>query len=415
MLSIVFILIIILMLILAFYKLNLKSKNGDNEESLGFVPDDIDVKPLQINPPAKTWTQYKLSITHDGRAHIDSSINGNITRTWKTQDINLKYYGASKSSPAIDKNLIFIGADTGILYAFNRSMGEEVWNFSTRPSENGIHSSPAIDKEKVYVGTYDGWLYALYKTNGTLAWETQLGDYIGSSPCIYEGVIYIGVEMSGPAGYLVGCNITSGSEVFRSVKFGDHPHSTPSIDPDREYIYIGSNDHRIYCYDLNTKKQVWNYKTGGDIKSTPCISKDVLYITSWDNKMYCFNLSTGTRYFSFKTADKTMSSPAINSDGDKVYFGSHDGYIYCINARNGSEIWKFKTNEIILSSPILVEKNNYLVCGSNDRKVYILNAVTGKEVITLNIKSGVSSVPVIVQNQLYIFDNEGRLHRFDAN
>jgi outer membrane protein assembly factor BamB len=378
------------------------------------VPDDKRTVPINTPLLGNLWPQYRSTITHDGRAHYNSSLSGTINKTWTTIDINVEYYGASKSSPAVDTDLVFIGSDTGKLYAFWRSNGTEFWSYSTRPSQNGIHSSPAFDSEKVYFGAYDGWLYAVYKYNHTRAWETKLGDYIGSSPCLYNGVAYIGVEMSKPSGYLVGCNMTTGVEVFRSKPFGSHPHSTPSVDPNRGYIYIGANDNRIYCYNLTTQNKVWSYRTGGPIKSTPAVTEDILYVTSWDYKLHAFDSAKGERYFSYKTGKRTMSSPTISADGKRVYFGSHDGYIHCVAARDGGLIWKFKTGEIILSSPTLIERDNTIVCGSNSRYVYILNATNGKVVTELSIKSAVTSVPVVVGSELYIFDNEGRLHRFDA-
>lgn len=378
------------------------------------VPDDLNTKPGMMEVSDDTWTQYRLTISHDGRAHPNASLKGTLTETWTTMDINEEYYTASKSSPAVDEDLVFVGADTGKFLAFFRKNGTEAWSFQSRPSTNGIHSSPAFDDEKVYIGAYDGWLYALYKNNGTLAWESDLGDYLGSSPCLYNGVVYIGVEIAKPAGYLVGCNMINGEEVFRSLEFGSHPHSTPSIDPVRNYIYIGSNDDYVYCYNLSSQEEVWKFKTEGDVKSTPCIAGDILYITSWDNKMHALDLSTGKEYFTYTVKKDSMSSAAINSEGTRVYFGSHDGYIYCVSSKEEKEYWKFKTQKKILSSPTLVEKDNTIVCGSNDGYVYILDAESGKEVHKIDFGIEITSNPVVVENQLYIFDNEGILHRFDA-
>ncbi len=382
--------------------------------SRGRVPENLKTKPWEIYLPHNIWTQYRLDVQHDGRAHPNASIKGELIETWVSMDVNEEYYTASKSSPAVDEDLVFIGSDTGKLYAFFRENGTEAWSFQSRPSKNGIHGSPAFDGERVYIGAYDGWLYALYKNNGTLAWESDLGDYIGSSPCLYNGVVYIGVETAKPGGYLVGCNMTDGKEVFRSLEFGSHPHSTPSIDPVRNNIYIGANDDYVYCYNLSSQEEVWRSNCRGDVKSTPCLAGDILFITSWNNKLHALDMSTGKEYFAFKLKRDSMSSPSINSEGTMVYFGSHDGYIYCVDSKEEREYWKFKTDERILSSPTLLERDNTVVCGSNDGHVYILDASSGKEVQKIDFKTEITSNPVVVENQLYIFDNEGILHRFDA-
>lgn len=379
------------------------------------LPSGKKTKPDTIEVPEHLWPQYRLRVQHDGRAHPNASLKGTLQELWTTYDINEEYYSASKSSPAVDRDLVFIGADTGKLHAFWRNNGTEVWWFQTRPSGNGIHGTPAFDNEKVYIGAYDGWMYALYKLNGTLVWENELGDYIGSSSCLYNGVAYIGVEMSKPAGYLVGCNMTTGAEVFRSKEFDSHPHSTPSVDPERGYIYIGANDGRVYCYNISSQEEVWSFKTEKEIKSTPCIANDILYITSWDNKLYVLDLETGEEYFHYETGMRSMSSAAIDSSGTRVFFGSHDRNIYCINARSGVMNWRYKTGARILSSPTILDNDKTVVCGSNDGNVYILGMATGEKKGKIDFGIEITSVPVVVQNQLYVFDNEGILHRFDAN
>jgi outer membrane protein assembly factor BamB len=398
--------IIVLLLVAGVYFI-LYSEEEPKEEVKPGSPDFV--------VPEFTWPQYRLTVNHNGVTHANASLKGTLVQVWSSKDINIESYTASKSSPAVDSELIFVGADSGKLHTFWRSNGTEVWSFQTRPSKNGIHGSPAVDSEKVYIGAYDGYLYGLYKNNGTVAWENKLGDYIGSSPCLYKGVVYIGVEMKKPAGYLVGCDMDSGEEVFRSGEFGSHPHSTPSIDPEREYIYIGANDNVLYCYDLNSEKEVWNFTSNGDIKSTPCLADDLMYVTSWDNRIYALDMTTGEKQYEFRTGMRTMSSPAIDSAGERVYFGSHDEYIYCIDARNGKELWKFKTGARIQSSPIILEGDGIIVCGSNDGFVYFLDMATGAKRQNLYFEVPVTSTPVVVRNQLYIFDDEGILYRFDAD
>ncbi len=379
------------------------------------LPEEKDTEPGPIEVPADVWPQYRLTVRHDGRAHPRATLGGDLTLIWTSCDLNEDYYSASKSSPVVDEELVYIGADTGKLHALWRKNGTEAWSFRTHErTRNGIHGTAAFDKDKVYVGAYDGYLYALWKSNGTLVWENKLGDYIGSSPCLYQGVAYTGVEMGEPAGYLVGCNMTTGEEVFRSRKFGSHPHSTPSVDPERGYVYIGSNDRKVYCYDIHTGKEVWNHTTGGDIKSTPCVAGDILYITSWDFKLHALDLSTGAEYFTFATGMRTMSSPSVDSAGQQVYFGSHDGNIYCVDARSGAEKWRFECNKKVYSSPTLVERDGSVVCGSSDGHVYIIDTASGKEKDKIDFGIGITSVPTVVLNQLYVFDDEGLLHRYDA-
>jgi len=308
---------------------------------------------------------YRLSVTHTGVAPSDCTVDRGLSLDWRTHRLNIGDYSASKSSPAVDEERIYVGLDTGFLIALDRETGDTVWKYKTRQSRNGIHGSPAIDPESnvVYIGAYDGWLYAVNKYLGTLIWEIKLGDYIGSSPVVYNGTVYIGVEMKTPAGYLVGVDTGSGREVYRSEMFQDHPHSTPTIDPETGCILIGSNDSYLYCYWFGNQSERWRFKTGYDIKSTVAVAEGIAYVTSGDSSIYALNITTGQIKWVYSTSQVSMSSPTIDVSGGMVFFGTHAGTLYALDRESGRYVWSFQTGDRITSSPTLVESTKTLVVG----------------------------------------------------
>ena len=364
--------------------------------------------------PTQIWPMYRHTITHTGLAPDDCTIDQGLTLNWRTKRLNKREYTASKSSPAVDQEKIYIGLDTGHLIAIDRMTGETIWWFKTRPSRNGIHGSPALDPESdiVYIGAYDGWLYAVNKNFGTLVWETKLGDYIGSSPLLFNGTVFIGVEMKAPAGYLVGMNAGNGVEVFWSEMFQSHPHSTPTVDPETGSILIGSNDSFFYCYWIGNKSERWRFKTGGDIKSTAAVAEGISYITSFDSKLYAVDITTGQVKWEYDSDQPSMSSPTLDVSGRRVYFGTHGGTIYAIDMDTGVFLWSFETEGRVMSSPTLVESTKTIVIGSDDRFVFLLDSETGEEKQRIELISGLSGVPVTVGNQLYVFDNLGYLYAY---
>jgi len=357
---------------------------------------------------------YRHTITHSGVAPDDCTIDQGLTLNWRTKRLNKREYSASKSSPAVDQEKIYIGLDTGHLIAFDRETGKTIWWFKTRPSRNGIHGSPALDPESdvVYIGAYDGWLYAVNKNLGTLVWEIKLGDYIGSSPVVYNGTVYIGVEMKAPAGYLVGVDTDSGVEVFRSEMFQSHPHSTPTVDPETGSILIGSNDSFFYCYWIGNQSERWRFKTGGDIKSTAAVAEGVSYITSFDASLYALNISSGQVTWVYDSDQPSMSSPTLDVSGRRVYFGTHSGTIYAIDMDTGIFLWSFETGSRVMSSPTLVENTNTIIIGSDDGFVYLLDSETGVEKQRIELISGLTNIPVTVGNHLYLFDHLGYFYAY---
>ncbi len=360
------------------------------------------------------WLTYRFDVTHRGVAPIDCKVDEGLMLEWKTKRLNIGEYGASKSSPAVDDYKIYLGLDTGELIAVDRLSGKIIWNFYTRNSKNGIHGSPTVnpDLSLVYIGAYDGWIYAVDKISGKFVWENKLGGYIGSSPVLYNGVVYIGVETREPAGYLVGVAAETGLELFRSSKLGSHPHSTPTIDPESGSIIIGANDGCLYCYSIIDYSERWVFKTQGDIKSTASVYNGVVYITSWDSYLYAIDVYSGKAIWSFKSNSASMSSPTLDIWNKIVYFGNHYGMFYAINMTTGKMLWRYSTEGKIISSPTLVNSTKTIIIGSRDGYIYILDSLKGtlKEKILLN--SGISGVPVTVGDHLYVFDHLGYLYSF---
>jgi len=75
--------------------------------------------------------------------------------------------------------------------------------------------------------------------------------------------------------------------------------------------------------DLELK---WKFKTGGDVSSSPVVSGDYIYVGSDDSFIYCFDKNTGKlkRMFPVEYYDKGLSRPSSLSpvvSGDYIYIG----------------------------------------------------------------------------------------------
>jgi len=102
-----------------------------------------------------------------------------------------------------------------------------------------------------------------------------------------------------------------------------------------------------------TNTTLWINETDDSIVSSPAVVDGYVYVGSNDGKLYCFDVLDGTEKWSFMTQGAVRSSPAV-VDG-KVYVGSDDHKIYCLNASDGSHIWNFTTDGSISSSPVVVD------------------------------------------------------------
>jgi outer membrane protein assembly factor BamB/subtilisin family serine protease len=235
-----------------------------------------------------------------------------------------------RSSPAIGPDgTIYVGsgsqpAENARVYAIQPN-----GTIKGRPLdvEGGVVSSPALSKNVLYVGALDRRVYAVNLDGFYRQWRFRAGDAINSSPAIGEdGTIYFGAD----DGNLYAL-APDGKEKWR-FQTNDRIISSPAIGPDGT-IYVGSLDGRLYAISPEGKEK-WHFQTEGPIYSSPAIAADgAIYIGSDDGNLYAVN-ADGTLRWSVKTDGEIRSSPVIGSDGT-IYIASRDGNLYAIRGEAG--------------------------------------------------------------------------------
>ncbi|MFZ2448545.1 MAG: PQQ-binding-like beta-propeller repeat protein [Syntrophobacteraceae bacterium] len=329
--------------------------------------------------------------------------------------VNVGIHTASKASPVVEDGVIYVGADSGTFYAINDSDLSVKWTFQVRKSaEEGIHCTAAIDDKHVFVGDYAGWLYAFDKATGRLSWQTELGESIGASPVIWDDRVCVGVETTAPDGFLSCVDRKTGKLLFNSPRFGDHTHSTPTIDVETGQVFLGANSSSFYGLNGANGKIQWSVKTKGEIKSTAALFDGFLLFTSWDGHLFKVSRKTGEVAWRFQTRDLSMSSPAVDPDSRMVFFGSDDGYLYAVGFDDGKEKWRFRTSGPISSSPVIVSRRDgagkMVIFGSRDRFLYGLDEKTGARLWSFVTQGPVTGVPAIKNGRIYVSGDDGWLY-----
>lgn len=69
------------------------------------------------------------------------------------------------SSPAVTKQLIYVGSSDGRLYALERASGEIAWRYLVGEQVR-VWTSPAVVDDVIYFGAHDGHIYALESSDG---------------------------------------------------------------------------------------------------------------------------------------------------------------------------------------------------------------------------------------------------------
>lgn len=230
-------------------------------------------------------------------------------------------------------------------------------------------------------------------------------------------------------------SVISEPSVLWKVKTGGQVISSPTVS--KGVVYIGSSDQSLYALDAVSGDIKWTYKTGGSINSTPLVAQEKVMFLSYDGYFYGLDQTTGNLMWKFKTGGEKIFevkdyyngsfkpdfwdfylSSAVNKD-NLVYFGSSDTNLYALNIETGKKVWSYKTGASIHSSPAI--SDNTLVVGSWDSGIYGINATTGEENWSYTtgrdtanyIWLGIQSSPSIANGIAYVGSRDAKYYAID--
>ena len=240
---------------------------------------------------------------------------------------------------------------------------------------------------------------------GTVKWIFRKSSQM-SSPVVDEGMVYVGTGN----GYLYCLNMDTGEQIWEYETGGDiGPKVSPAVINGR--VYVSSDNGKVHCLNSENGEQIWYYKTSEWIESSPAVANGRVYFGAYDDKLYCIDDETGGKIWDYLTGGPVITSPAI-ADG-KVYFGSFDNIVYCLNAVTGTKIWDYETNGIIQStSPNIF--NGKLYIGSDDDKLYCFNAENGDKIWDYTTGGSIHSSPAVAYGNVYFGSEDGNTYCIDA-
>ena len=269
-------------------------------------------------------------------------------------------YGA----PAVSNGTVYIGYQTGAVYAINAANGTEVWDLDIK---SNIAAGLAVANDTVFIGSSNGKLSALDAGNGSLKWEFSTQNEVWATPAVVDGV-----------------------------------------------VYFGSIDHSLYALSSSDGTKKWAFEASGGIASTALVVEGVVYIGSFDKKFYAITADTGTLKWTFDKAGGWFWSQAAYDIGT-IYACSLDHNVYALDALNGTPAWPvpFKASAAVKSSPVIA--GGVLVVASEDGKIYGIDLKTGgKKWESDRIKAKVLSSLCAAGGTVYINSQDNRLYALDA-
>ncbi len=249
------------------------------------------------------------------------------------------------SSPTVTDGKVFITSNDRNLYCLDASTGTKIWNFSypgTMPTFAYWNHKPAVVNGKVFMAAPDNYVYCLDEVTGAKVWGVPgpysigfigglIGGYTESSPCVVNGVLYVG----GLNNYWAALNTTNGGVIW-SLKYnqalGVAAPSDNIIQNSAAFAYgnlyvIWPNPHMAAVENPATGMIINMGMMGQVPRSSLAIADNKAYCGNNDRYLYVWNAADMSRLESVSFPQIIEPSPAVANG--KVYVGCADGIMRC--------------------------------------------------------------------------------------
>jgi len=352
------------------------------------------------------WPMFHHDAWHTGFSTSIGPEDDDLIWTFQTDDWS---YG---SSPVVADGKVYLGPGDGFVYCVDIVTGEEVWRYGDL-GKYGTNTAAVVDSN-LYTGSLAGRVVCLdAEGNGdgttNVTWtflidDAGIGDWVRHAPTVANGKVYVGSvenyfdeEETYGMVYCLPQNDPSGdgtidsTEVIWSFRTDDIVVSSPAVGNGK--VYIGSNDHNVYCLDAEgngdgTTDLIWVFTTGYNVTSPPSVAGDRVYVGSGDYHLYCLPqddpnpdgiIDSTEVIWSFQIGYDVRGSPAVAYG--MVYVGSGNDRVYCLPENDPNPdgvidptevIWTYTTGGNVYSSPAVADGKVYV--GSWDNNVYCFDA-----------------------------------------
>ena len=265
------------------------------------------------------WGGNAKNHRHSDGAGLDRNNVDRLALKWV-----FAYPGAlrARSQPLVHDGVIFVGSQSGDIYALDLESGCAHWTYSAGAevrSSLSLGQVPGRDDPVLYMGDFSATVHAIDASDGSLIWRSSVGDHpdatITGSPKLHEGSLYVPISSSEWAtaadpgyacctfrGGVVSVDAASGEVNWRAhvidepaVETGEtNPFgaarkgpsgapvwNSPTIDAERGVLYVGTGEaytspaadtsDAVLAFSLATGERQWAKQLlGGDAWNMAC-------------------------------------------------------------------------------------------------------------------------------------------------
>ena len=233
--------------------------------------------------------------------------------------------GTVSCSPVVSNGVVYFSGWNGTghaLWAVNATTGSVKWS-TQLDTGGGVIGSPVVDATNVYVGDDTGTVYAVNRTTGMVTWHKVPGGRIEGTPAVSNGTVYF-VTLGGGGEFVRSYDTAAGAKNW-AVNASDYAaYSSPAVHAGKVFVVTGKGVTALKVADGTV---AWSYGVFESLDDTaPAVANGVVYAVVAGKPVALAEASGSQLWTTAGSYTGPVSSPIV-ADGH-VFVGDHDGTIH---------------------------------------------------------------------------------------
>jgi outer membrane protein assembly factor BamB len=381
-----------------------------------------------VLPPAQANAEWAQVGGSASKSYGHLALDANPSKVWTQRIAGSTDRVRLAASPVIGSNKLYVEDTEGVIYAFDKKTGEEIWRRAEeeltddmRPAAFG--GGVSYDNGVVYATNGVGLVKAKNAETGELLWKVTPAGPLRGSPTIAFGQVYVMTQDN----QILALDARNGellwNESGSTAQSGVFGVAAPAAG--QGTVIAGYSSGELSAYRYENGRTLWadalartNISTTvsslTDIDADPIIDSGRVYALGQGGRMAAYELVTGQRIWELNLAG--ISTPAIA--GEWIFTLTDDARLLAIARSSGRVRWitqlqqfrdeKDKKGPIFWTGPVLA--GGYLWVASSRGEVWRVSVGEGSAELFEELKQPVSLAPVVADNMLYILDDSGTIH-----
>jgi outer membrane protein assembly factor BamB len=338
--------------------------------------------------------------------------------------LQLKERASIYSSPLVAGDRVYVAAalsrgftTMGRVYCVERATSRLLWTFDDDEEMKQVSiSSPCLAEGLLYIGEgfhqdSDCKLYCLDADTGKKRWEYQTHSHVESSPCVAGGKVFFGAGDDG----VICCDARTGQERWHFG--GIHVDTSPAVVQQRLYAGSGYGQrYEVFCLDTESGRPLWRRPVDLPVWGSPQVVGDRVlvglgtgdFLHDGDRPqgaLLCLDAGTGEVCGEYRVPGAVLMKPVVDAETQRVYFASRDHHVYCLDLRAGNMIWQRDLGSPLVTAAALTGSRLYVAASGG--QMACLRADTGDILWSFDVAGHVQasaqlfSSPAVREGRIY--------------